>query len=247
MPPLISEWTRSVDRDGFAILPQVFAPHQVDQIVHDLADLLDGGHQQNSAIRGRDGIIYAARNVLEWWPGAKTVCEQIPIPPALKAILGAKYGLVRALYFDKPPERSWALPWHKDLTIAVRDNTLPSTHFRKPTRKADVPHVEAPVEVLQSILTVRVHLDEVTEENGPVRVLPGSHNSGKTLQIEEAKAVTILVNRGDVLLIRPLVAHSSTNSHPETLRHRRILHFEFAARAWLPDCYEWHCFHRGRQ
>ena len=29
------------------------------------------------------------------------------------------------------------------------------------------------------MLTARLHLDEVTEENGPLRVLPGSHRGGK--------------------------------------------------------------------
>ena len=43
---------------------------------------------------------------------------------ALQTALGPGLGLVRVLYFDKPPGQSWALPWHKDLTIAVRANRL---------------------------------------------------------------------------------------------------------------------------
>ena len=83
------------------------------------------------------------------------------------------------LYFDKPPGESWALPWHKDLAIAVRDNRLPSDHFARPTTKYGVPHVEAPAWLLERMLTARLHLDEVTDENGPLRVLPGSHRDGK--------------------------------------------------------------------
>jgi hypothetical protein len=48
-----------------------------------------------------------------------------------------------------------------------------------------------------------------------------------------------------VLLMRPLLAHCSGKSHPETTRHRRILHFEFAADPHLPDGYIWHNFIAG--
>src|SRR5262249_56828349 len=111
--------------------------------------------------------------------------RQPPLPDLLQAVLGPDFGLVRVLFFDKPPGQSWALPWHKDLTIAVRDNRLPSTHFGKPTRKAGVPHVEAPREVLEAMLTLRVHLDDVSEENGPLQVLPGSHRWGTSLHLDE--------------------------------------------------------------
>jgi ectoine hydroxylase-related dioxygenase (phytanoyl-CoA dioxygenase family) len=153
--------------------------------------------------------------------------------------------VVRVLFFDKPPQQTWALPWHKDLTIAVRDNGLPSTHFARPTRKAGVPHVEAPRAVLDAMLTARIHLDAATEENGPLKVVPGSHRAGKALDLDAAPPQAVLAGRGDVLLIRPLVAHSSGNAHPATRRHRRILHLEFAGRRDLPDGYAWHDFLPG--
>jgi hypothetical protein len=48
--------------------------------------------------------------------------------------------------------------------------------------------------------------------------------------------------RGDVLVIRPLVAHCSLPSAPDAKRHRRILHLEFAGTPDLPDGYAWHDF-----
>jgi ectoine hydroxylase-related dioxygenase (phytanoyl-CoA dioxygenase family) len=154
--------------------------------------------------------------------------------------------LVRALFFDKPPDQTWALPWHKDLTIAVRDNQRPSRHFTKPTRKAGVPHVEAPREELDAMLTARIHLDATTEANGPLRVIPGSHRDGKTLKLGDLPPVTLYAKRGDVLLIRPLVTHCSNRSLPNTNRHRRILHLEFASGRELPGGYEWHNFIPGQ-
>jgi hypothetical protein len=242
MLPLADRWLQEIEQDGFTVLPAVFPPEQVDVLLRELDAALGAAAGEGFTMRSEAGQVYAARNVLTLWPAAATVWRRPSLPEALSAVLGPDYGLVRVLYFDKPPDQTWALPWHKDLTIAVNDNQIPSLHFSKPTRKAGVPHVEAPVEVLARMLAARIHLDDVTEENGPLKVIPGSHSTGKALGNGEVAPRTILVRRGDVLLIRPLAEHSSGRSHPDTQRHRRILHLEFAACRDLPDGYEWHTF-----
>jgi hypothetical protein len=228
-----------IAEDGFALLRDVFEPALLNGMVEHLEPLLAAAPDE-SALRGFEGGVYGARNILALWPDVVDCWRRPPLPEALAALLGSEYGLVRVLYFDKPPGQTWALPWHKDLTIAVRDNTLPSTHFTKPTRKAGVPHVEAPCEVLEAMLTARMHLDEASEENGALKVLPGSHRDGKTLRLGEVAPETVLANRGDVLLMRPLLVHNSGRSHPDSTRHRRILHLEFAAEPRLPDGFAWH-------
>ena len=105
-----------------------------------------------------------------------------------------------------------------------------------------MPHVEGSEDVLGAMLTARIHLDEVTDENGPLKVVPGSHLTGKVMSLADAPIRTLYAEAGDVLLMRPLVAHCSNRSRPETRRHRRILHLEFAASAELPDGYAWHDF-----
>jgi hypothetical protein len=105
-----------------------------------------------------------------------------------------------------------------------------------------VPHVAAPRVILESMLTARIHLDVITDAIGPMTVIPGSHLTGKAMEIDEARAHKIVSRRGDVLLIRPLVAHNSMCSRPGNRDHRRILHLEFAACRKLPDGYEWHDF-----
>ncbi len=234
-----------VAEDGFAILDGVFAPEHVGKMLGELSQALHSPADAAS-IRSSGGSVYAARNVLTLWPAAARVCDQTPLPEVLSAVLGPGYGLVRVLFFDKPPDRTWALPWHKDLTIAVRDNSLPSRVFSKPTRKEGVPHVEAPVQLLEQMATLRIHLDDVTDENGPLRVAVGSHRTGKELAPSELPARDILVQAGDVLLMRPLLSHCSGASHQGTHRHRRILHLEFAASAELPDGFAWHEFRRAR-
>lgn len=237
---LCAEAVARVHQDGFVLLPAVFAPHEVDALRTTLAARLEA-QAADDAIRSA-GAVVGARNVLALWPDAATLWRRGALHETLTALLGPRLGLVRALYFDKPPDRTWALPWHKDLTIAVRDNRLPSAAFARPTRKAGVPHVEAPVEVLEGMATARIHLDDVTEENGPLRVLPGSHRTGKALVVDDQAPVSVLADAGDVLVMRPLLAHSSNRSQLGTQRHRRILHLELAAAEELPDGYAWFDF-----
>jgi ectoine hydroxylase-related dioxygenase (phytanoyl-CoA dioxygenase family) len=97
-------------------------------------------------------------------------------------------------------------------------------------------------EVLTQMLTLRIHLDEVTDENGPLRVIPGSHLAIDSDGAGVDNVVTIHAGVGDVLAMQPLISHASGSSVEGTRRHRRILHLEFAAAPRLPDGDEWHDF-----
>jgi hypothetical protein len=228
---------QELDADGFTMLTSVFCAEEIDALTVSLAAALEN---PSDSVLKRHGIVYASRNVLELWPQAGSIWRRHPLTDLLIQLLGKRMGLVRALFFDKPPEETWSLPWHKDLTIAVRDNQLPTSRFRNPTTKAGVPHVEAYVGLLENMATARIHFDEVDENNGPLRVVPGSHRAGKAMTFDESMARTLSAQRGDVLVIRPLVAHCSLPSAPDAKRHRRILHLEFAGTPDLPDGYAWH-------
>lgn len=163
-------------------------------------------------------------------------------------MLGSEFGLVRVLYFDKPPERTWSLPWHKDLTIAIDPPEIlpagaPRGSWNKLTHKAGIPHVEADAEVLAHMLTLRIHLDSADQENGALWVIPGSHRTGKTLDLSGGNRTCIEVAAGDVLAMRPMLAHSSGSSADGTHRHRRVLHCEFSGVRELPHGFRWRDFH----
>jgi Phytanoyl-CoA dioxygenase (PhyH) len=238
--PDLATWTADLAENGFLVVPSVLRNDRIDVILREMQPAF-AKDADGSTLRSADGSIYGARNLLRLWPAVANVWKAEPLPKLLAAVLGPGFWLVRVLYFDKPPEQSWALPWHQDRAIAVKNNRLSSSQFGKPTFKVGVPHVDAPEWLLENMLTLRMHLDDMTDENGPLKILPRSHRRGA----DHREPVTILGHRGDVLLMRPLVSHCSNKSHPGTTQHRRILHFEFAGIEKLPDGYAWHDFVHG--
>src|SRR5262249_39059774 len=118
-------WLDALERDGYTVLPNVFTAQAVAHMLRSLEHIFGDRIGEEASIRGDEGAIYAARNVLSLWPEAADVWRVAPLTDALAAVLGPHFGLVRILFFDKPPRQTWALPWHKDLTIAVRRNPLP--------------------------------------------------------------------------------------------------------------------------
>ncbi len=235
----------AIQDHGFTILKRVFDKPSIDRLLTSTAAGLNAGTTEN--IKTSLGETYAARNLIKLAPELATMWQRDDLIRLLRGTLGETVGLVRVLYFDKHPNRTWALPWHQDMTIAVCDNTLPSNVFCKPTTKSGVAHVEASEEVLQRMLTLRIHLDEVTDDNGPLKVILGSHHCKLVDQVAVAAVQsnsieTIYAAAGDVLAMRPLISHASGASVPGTSRHRRILHLEFSGQPKLPDGFEWYHF-----
>ena len=94
-------------------------------------------------------------------------------------------------------------------------------------------YAHAPADALAQVLALRVHLDDSGTHNGPLRVLPATHNLGVLSHdamhrlAAEIMPVDCLVPRGGVLAIRPLLVHASSKSQIAT--PRRVLHIEYAA------------------
>jgi ectoine hydroxylase-related dioxygenase (phytanoyl-CoA dioxygenase family) len=100
------------------------------------------------------------------------------------------------------------------------------------TIKAGVSHVQPPVRILERMLSVRIHLDDCEESNGALRVLPGTHLLGRLTpgQIAEQQrsvaAISCAMPAGGVMLMRPLLVHSSSSASQAV--HRRVIHIDYA-------------------
>ena len=92
-------------------------------------------------------------------------------------------------------------------------------------------HAHAPAHALEKVIALRLHLDASTSENGPLRVLPGTHTQGVLSddQIHElsrqVQPVECLALKGGVLAMSPLLVHASSKSKSE--QPRRVLLIEY--------------------
>lgn len=212
------------DAHGFCVVPDVLSEPELSGIREDLSG--DGVDSQ------RAGAVYAKRNLL-----SSAVVQAVAAHPSVRALTGAATTLVRAIFFDKVPGANWHVGWHQDRAIAVRERAE-LVGWGPWSVKAGVVHVLPPAEILERIVTVRLHLDDCDETNGPLRVLPGSHRHGilSNEQIAQLRATTPEVvctgRAGSAVVLSPLLLHAS--SPAEVPRHRRILHLEFAPESLLP-------------
>ncbi|MBI1184902.1 WYL domain-containing protein [bacterium] len=161
----------------------------------------------------------------------------------LKKLVNAidpKAFVVKSIYFDKPAEANCFVPWHQDIPINVKEK-LAQEGFEKWTFKNGINSVWPPIEVNHQTFTVRIHLDKTNELNGALKVLPGSHKKRFThdeqkLITDNSEAVTCEVEAGGVMLMRPLLLHSSDKSR--TQKKRRVIHIEFTS-VELDGSLEW--------
>jgi hypothetical protein len=152
------------------------------------------------------------------------------------------FSTVRSLLFDKTPQENWPVAWHQDLTIATKAE-VSCTGYGPWSVKDGVVHAHAPNELLQRMITARIHLDPTHAENGALIVVPASHLLGKIPaasipKLVSKSAFTCVCEPGDVLLMSPLLLHSSHRSTEPN--HRRILHFEYAPPDTLDPRLAWH-------
>ncbi len=214
-----------LDQQGFAVVPHVLTTSEREQLIESLGPVTGAG---------RRGLLAL--------PIVAQLARSSRLLDIVRPHLPADPRPVRAIYFDKVPETNWLVAWHQDLTLALRAR-VDAPGFGPWSVKDGVPHVQAPVHLLEQMLTTRLHLDDCDETNGALRVLPGSHRLGRL----SAERIRLLrkhdpdhlchLSAGDALLMRPLLLHASSRS--QSNRHRRVLHIEYAAFP-LPDPLEWH-------
>jgi len=208
--------------DGFAVIPDCLDSTTLES----LSAQFDKSHDPE-------------RNLLSI-PSIQALATSMPVRNIVEAVLGPECFAVRAIFFNKTQTSNWKVVWHQDLTIALRERKAVEG-FGPWTTKAGVLHVQPPSEIMAPMIAVRLYLDESGNDNGPLRVVAGSHGVGRLSRerirsFSEGESLTCTVPRGGALVMRPLLLHASSAS--VIPKSRRVIHVEFAA-AELPYGLDW--------
>lgn len=218
--------TDRFSRDGFASVPGVLPPAECQAIA------------QGLALRGSDSAGTRCLLLQAW---CAVLAQRLRQHDCIAPHLPEGAVAVQCTYFEKSSARNWLVPVHQDQSIPVAAR-VEAPGWRGWSEKEGSLFVQAPVAVLEQLVTVRLHLDDCSTVDGPLRVLPGSHRLGLLADEEASRLraqsteVVCEARQGDALLLRPLLLHASSKASGHSLR--RVLHFLFGPPE-LPQGLRW--------
>lgn len=214
----------NLEEQGFEIISGHLTPSDVDDVTLAL--------DQAPLHRSRAGM----RNVLQIDAVRKLALGESILKFA-RAALGEQALPFRATLFDKSPDSNWLVVWHQDTALPLRERR-DVAGWGPWSVKEGVTCARAPAEALDQVLAIRIHLDDSTIENGPLRVFPGTHKSGVLSDdairdlSQEVTETVCQVPLGGLLLMKPLLVHASSKALQS--KRRRVLHIEYCSQATFP-------------
>lgn len=229
---------QQLQNKGFLILENVFTSEEVAQITNKITQVIIQADSSRPAFR-KTGDLFAIRKFLKEIPEIHDLIFTDTLKSIITNHFDPDYFVIKSIYFDKPAQSNWFVAWHQDLTISV-DRKIDLPDFSSWTVKQDQFAVQPPLNILESIFTIRIHLDDTDEQNGALKVIPGSHLKGiyrpESIDWSTEQEEICKIQKGGIMIMRPLLLHASnrtTNNHK-----RRVIHIEFSNQS-LPGNLEW--------
>lgn len=207
--------------DGYEIILDVLSTSEVERLVASLDTVpLD---------RSRAGARHLLRH-----PPIEAVARSAPLTSIASRILGDAARPHSATLFDKSPQANWLVAWHQDTALPMRERS-DAPGWGPWSEKGGVLYAHAPACALSGVVALRIHLDDSTHDNGPLRVIPRSHTLGILTDEQifnlaaRSTPETCFVGRGGVLAMYPLLIHCSSKVLSDA--PRRVIHIEYSTRA----------------
>lgn len=213
------------EADGFAIIDSVLTPAQCIALASYIE--IDAGSSGTRTL------------LKQAW--CRDLVVRLRAHPALSAVITPNHVAVQCTCFEKSAGRNWLVPLHQDLSIPVAAR-VDEPGLSGWSEKEGVLFVRAPAETFVRMVALRVHLDPCGADDGPLRVVPGSHIHGvlsdtRAHQMRGENGEDVCVaDQGAVLALRPLLLHASSKGSGSS--RRRVLHVLFGPRE-LPHGLAW--------
>ncbi len=142
-------------RDGFLVLPCLFSAQEIALLRTEVSHIYD--MQRDEILRAEDGEMRAALAVHRYSePFRRLMCTPRLVHPT-EQLLGGEVYCSQYKIVSKQPMGALDFPWHQDFANWHDLDGMPECRA----------------------LNISVFLDEVTEWNGPVTFIPGSHQRGR--------------------------------------------------------------------
>jgi ectoine hydroxylase-related dioxygenase (phytanoyl-CoA dioxygenase family) len=212
------------DEQGFSIINDIYTNKERLDII----DVIESADTSGETFR-KSANLFAIRQFLKEIPQAAALIFNSKLKAIIHNVFGSDYFVIKSIYFDKPGDSNWFVSYHQDLTISVKDR-VETAGYGPWTVKQNQFAVQPPLPVLENIYTIRIHLDDTNEDNGALKVVPNSHSKGiyrpENIDWSVETEVSCNVEAGGIMLMKPLLLHSSARSTNHN--RRRVIHIEFS-------------------
>lgn len=223
-----------IQKNGFTVINNIFSENEIEKI----SEVIQNIDTSKETFRKSEDL-FAIRQFLKEVPDVKDLIFNENLKEIIKEIFGEKYFTVKSIYFDKPEKSNWYVAYHQDLTISV-DKKVELENFGPWTTKQNQFAVQPPLEILENIFTIRIHLDDTDVNNGALKVVPKSHSKGiyrpETIDWNVETENICNVEKGGIMIMKPLLLHGSNRT--TNGKKRRVIHIEFSDKE-LPEVLNW--------
>lgn len=202
MPALLA----SFSQNGYAILPNVVPPSLLDKLrqffEEEMRQPFQGGGKAISQVNGATYVC----NIENLCQRQNLACLELLAQPFVQepaaAICGPDFFPIQDFAVIKSLGDTLPVLWHQDML-----------HNRT-----------------GQCCTMGIYLDDANENDGALRLVPGSHLSDATIcQMSQQPFVEVPMKAGDILIHDMMLAHSSEPLRLNPLR--RVIYFEFLSAA----------------
>jgi len=224
---------KELEERGFTIINSVYSREEINSIKEFI-----NSQDTSSPIFRKSENLFAIRQFIKELPQIKSMVFNDKLKSIINAIEKNAF-IVKSIYFDKPEKSNWFVAYHQDLTISV-DKKESIQGFGPWTSKHNQFAVQPPLDILENIFTIRIHLDDTDENNGALKVIDGSHLKKifrpETINYANEKEIFCNVEAGGIMLMKPLLLHGSNRTSNQ--KRRRVIHIEFSNKV-LPELIKW--------
>ena len=219
---------------GFTTINEIYSVEEIQNIIVKI----ENADKTNETFR-KSKDLFAIRQFLKEIPETHKLIFNDKLKSIINQIFGENYFVVKSIYFDKPETSNCYVAYHQDLTISV-DKKLELENFGPWTTKQNQFAVQPPLNILENIFTIRIHLDETNSENGALKVIDKSHSKGiyrpENIDWENENETICDVEKGGIMIMKPLLLHGSNRTTNN--KKRRVIHIEFSNQE-LPQELNW--------
>lgn len=223
-----------IEELGFTTIENIYSTEEVQKIIETINQV---DTSKDTFRKSND--LFAIRQFLKEVPETQKLIFNEKLQKVISELFGKNYFVIKSIYFDKPETSNWYVSYHQDLTISV-DKKIELDNFKFWTTKQNQFAVQPPIKILENIYTIRIHLDDTDENNGALKVIEKSHLKKiyrpENIDWKTEKETTCNVNKGGIMIMKPLTLHSS--SRTTNNKKRRVIHIEFSDTN-LPNGLNW--------